>query len=151
MSFKSSLRMGNLGEAVFYMAHGDELKKEDGRRSDFSYKSSGEHVEVKTDLFDMEKTPNFFMEKWSDRDAKKLGGPWRAFDEGVKHFVYFFLPNLTYFTFDTAQLVGALEEMLPRLKPIEVPNKSWVTEGYRVPRESLKALYVEVKLKVSRE
>lgn len=150
-SFTSSLRHGSLGEALFFQAHEGELKKESGRASDFSVVATGEHVELKSDMWDMNKTPNFFFERWGDRDAKKPGGPWQALANGANHFVYFYVPSLTYFSFDTRKLVGALEAIIPSMKPTEVVNKNWITEGYRVPREKLKALYVEVKLRVSRE
>lgn len=150
MSFNTSLKFGEIGEAIFHQAHELTIGKHPGRDGDFFELATGEKVELKTDYWSMDDTPNFFFERFSDYGKQSPGGPWQAIGHGCTHFVYFYLKNLTVFRFDTATLVAALEPLLPTLKPFPIRNKTYTTVGYRVPRELLKDIYIEEKLEVSR-
>jgi hypothetical protein len=147
--FRSQLGVGQMGEAMFFEAHAGRFVRTDGRKGDFVCSLSGDTYELKTDTWDMNKTPNMFIEHLSDEAKGTPGGPWRALQDGSKFFVYMFAPNLTYFTFETAALVARMETLLPSLKPFPVQNKGYVTVGYRVPRASLADIYSEVRLTVS--
>lgn len=151
MSFKTSLRAGALGEVIFYQGHCGDLKRIDGLKGDFEFLHgdlAGQKLELKTDYYDMNKTPNLFIERYSDRVKQTPGGPWQALSHGCEWFSYFFVTNFTCFLFNTQALVDRLEHLLPTLQPVEVKNTSWVTEGYRVPRHLLKDIYTESRLEV---
>jgi hypothetical protein len=146
-NFKTSLKHGALGELIFYEAHCGEMKKEDGRARDFTYTLTGDGVELKTDLWSMEKTPNFFFERYSDKQKQSPGGPWQAQANGNKWFVYFYVSNMTYFRFETSELVECLNKVIPDIDPTDVKNSSWTTEGYRVPRDRVSHIAEEFRLK----
>jgi hypothetical protein len=141
VSFKKSLSQGNLGESIFFEVNCTNLEKLDGRNGDFISIHTGEKLELKTDFFSMTKTENFFFERFSNREQQTPGGPWRALEDGSSIFVYFYISDMTYFTFDTQALVSALESILPEFPPTEVQNKGYVTVGYRIPRARLDTLY----------
>lgn len=146
MSFKASLGVGKIGEVLYYEANLGKLEKLDGRAADFRDYLTGELTELKLDTYSMEKTPNFFIEQYSDMNKKTSGGPYRALENGCKFFVYMFVQNLKLFTFDTQKLVDRMRELEPTLSITEVPNSSWITTGFRVNRDLLKDLYVESEL-----
>lgn len=137
--FKTSLAKGQQGEQLL-MSLWPDLIKLDGFRSDFRLKSTGQFVELKSDQYDMQATPNFFIELWSDYDKKKRGGPYQALEHNSELWCYFFPKNKTLFVFDTRKLVSYLNkcEALP-LVPIY--NKGWVTMGAKISRKALEGLY----------
>lgn len=145
--FRSQLRVGQLGEVLFYKAH-EGLERLDGYKSDFK-DADGRHIELKSDLYSMADTPNYFMERYSDKAKQSPGGPWQSLKNGVNLFVYFFVPSLTYFTFDTAKLVGRLEEIEGDLAKVDVKNTNYVTMGYRVPRDLLADIAAESTIEVT--
>jgi hypothetical protein len=147
--FKKQLRQGEIGEAIFYMAHQGTLSKEDGRARDFSCALTGAGVELKTDFYNMDATPFFFMERFSNREKQSPGGPYQAQANGTKWFVYFFISHLTYFRFETEKLVERLEQVMPTCEAMEIKNDGYVTVGYKVPREALSDLYQQMTLTVS--
>lgn len=139
MSFKFSpmLRVGAVGETLFFESHCDELVREDGRLRDFSYKLSGDGVELKTDMWDMKATPNFFMERYSNVEKQSPGGPFQSLANGTRYFIYFYLSNLTYYVFDTKSLCEFLEANAHTFEEKLVENQKYSTLGYRVPREAV--------------
>jgi hypothetical protein len=143
--FDEQLNVGNDGESVF-AKHYARLKpvKSTDRKIDFIL-GDGRSVELKTDTYDMEKTPNFFMEIFGDIDAEKIGGPWRAMQDGVDLFVYFFPKNKTFFWFKTVALCRKLDELVAQqnLTPKEIRNKGWSARGYVVPRNLLKSVCIK--------
>lgn len=141
--FKDSLAKGSAGEALFHqnMPH---LKRLDGRKSDFIDEATGETYELKTDSYDMDATPNFFIEVYSDLRRKKVGGPAQALDNGTTYWVYMFRKNRTMFIFKTVELVEALKDI--KLPIVRIQNMSWVTTGMKVERNLLSNIYKEVRL-----
>jgi len=110
----------------------------DDRRFDFVLKD-GRTVELKTDTYHMQDTPNFFMEIFGNIAEEKIGGPWRALQDGVDFFVYYFPKNKTFFWFETRSLCKELDTLVAHgiLVPKEIRNAGWVARGYAVPREAL--------------
>jgi hypothetical protein len=149
-AFKSQLKLGNLGETIFYEVNCDHLMKTDGREGDFVCKETGEKTELKTDMWSMFSTPNFFFERYSDKDKMSPGGPWQALTHGCKYFIYFYVTNMTYFRFDAKDLVQVLDDIITQMKPTEIKNATYTTVGYRVPRELVTHLAEVVKLKVTK-
>jgi hypothetical protein len=147
-NFKNQLKTGDMAEAFFYQAHEGTLTKLDGRKSDFMIRETGEHIELKADMWRIEATPNLFMERYSNAETQSPGGPWRALSDGVKYFAYFYVPSLTYYMFETAPLVARLDTLIHAITPFNVRNESWVTLGYKVPRAAVCDLASETKLKI---
>lgn len=138
-NFANSLKIGKAGEAALNRLW-PELVPTDGRKGDF--KLGKDTVEVKTDSYDMDKTVNFFIERWSDIANQKPGGPWQSLEHGAKYFVYWFPKNGTAFVFETLELVTYLNTVLADYQSITIPNRAWVTVGYKIPRETLKSLAI---------
>lgn len=139
--FDTQLEIGNDGEAAFrkyYRQLGP--KKSNNRQFDFVL-DDGKTVELKTDTYDMDKTPNFFMEMFGDIAEGKIGGPWRALQDGVFYFVYYFPKNKTFFWFETVKLCKLLDQVITQmgLIPKEIRNKTWTARGYAVPRMTVSA------------
>ena len=136
--FQTQLEVGEAGEA-FLLKHCPHLSRPVKATREYDLVTTAGHsVEVKTDTYDMEKTPNFFMEYESHG---KPGGPWRAAQDGVDIFVYMFVhpfPRAFWFN-DTKSLVEALDEWKDKKRRYVhvVRNKAWVAKGYTVPREYL--------------
>lgn len=133
--FTDDLKRGKIAELLL-LELWPGLTQTDGFRGDF-ITAGGEVVESKGDYYDMQKTENFFLEKWSDVDNKKPGGPWQALEHGATLFVYLYVKNRTFFVFKTHKLLETLEAMEPTLRPVRIQNQGWVTVGYLVPRKLL--------------
>jgi hypothetical protein len=146
VSFTSSLKLGEIGQCLYYQANAGKIELLDGFKSDFRCMESGRGIELKTDYWAMAKTPNFFFERYSDKDKQSPGGPWQALEQ--ESALYFYVKDLRLFQFDTRELVTELEKITPNLKPYDVKNSTYITQGYRVPREMLKGLYKEISLEV---
>lgn len=142
-SFKPQLKVGEAGEKHFAERY-DNVTQTDGRLNDFIYQSpEGEKtVELKTDTYSMNKTPNAFMEYYSDMDKGTLGGPWRAARDKVDYFVYYYLSDGKWFWYPTAPLVKFLDKWIKGKKHKEVKNRSYMSCGYAVPREDMAHLEV---------
>jgi hypothetical protein len=144
--FNEQLGAGDSGERDFkgYYKDLEPTKSVTDLKFDFTLKG-GEKLELKTDTYDMDETPNFFMEYYSDSKNLKLGGPWRADNDSVDYFVYFFVKNKTFFWFKTKQLREFLDKYIdiyqPKVK--NVPNKGWLTQGFAIPREALDEILIK--------
>lgn len=105
-------------------------------------------VEVKTDFYDMEETPNFFMERYSDDKKFKLGGPWRSANHNTDIFLYQFINNNKVFWFsDIPELVRCLDEYVSKNNPevMRIKNARYYTLGFKIPREAVSHLYKELE------
>lgn len=149
--FSASLKVGQVGETLFFEANCDHLKREDGRARDFTDIKTGEGIELKSDCWSMQDTPNFFMERYSNVDKKTPGGPWQSLANGTRYFIYFYLSNLTYFTFEVFELCRFLEQNEDKWEAKEVENPKYKTLGYRVPRAAIEHLATISYLKVGRK
>lgn len=136
--FKDDLKRGHGGEHKFYNRFAASVTHLDGRNADFEINKTGETVELKTDYYDMNKTPNFFIERYSHDD--KPGGPWQAASKNITYYIYTFDKCGTVFVFNTNQLVRRLEKICKDLSLVDVPNTGYTTRGYRVERESLESI-----------
>lgn len=147
-NFRSSLAKGKLGEELFNK-HFPELKALNGRESDF-IAPDGTLWELKTDSYDMNKTANFFFERFSNWSKQSDGGPWQALHHGSTNFAYMFTQNSKVFIFRTADLVYHLNRILSNYEAIKIPNRGYETIGYKIPREELSHIYEEVTLEHTR-
>lgn len=140
--------VGALGETLYYNAISKDYDRSDGRAGDYKHRTDGHKMELKTDTYDMTTTENFFMEYQSDKGRAKPGGPFQAQQHGCKYYTYFYIQNLRSFTFEVDALVGKLNQLIPSLTVIEIPNTGWVTTGFKVNRDLLKDIYKEFDISV---
>lgn len=141
--FKKDLQRGQDGEAkLVEHFHLDLLPNRDPKERRWDYETrSGLKVEIKSDYWPTT-TGNFFMEQWSDVAKRKLGGPWRACQDEVDCFVYFYPKENIYFYFrDVPALVEKLNQLTEEMKSTTVPNRAWNTVGWKIPRTELEDLY----------
>lgn len=140
--FKKQLTLGDRGESLFMERYPRKLEIYPGREYDFVVKSSREKIELKTDSFNMLKTPNFFFERYSDIQSKKPGGPWRAAEDKVDIFCYYFVRfNMWYEFRDLPELIKVLDKYTEKKGMIWIKNKGWTTGGFTVPRDLLEPYY----------
>lgn len=140
--FKKQMAVGDSGEKQFCLHYAslNPVKSED-RAIDF-HLSDGKSVELKTDDYAMEATLNCFMEITSHG---KLGGPYRAQQDNVDYFVYYFIKNKTFFWFETKKLCEKLDILISsrRFKVKSIRNKGWTAEGYAIPRSELEEVLLK--------
>lgn len=139
-TFSESKKSGDAGENKFFEKFKDKLNKLDGKRGDFELKETGEKIELKSDYYDSKKTPNFFIERYSNADKKTPGGPWQSVEHGVKWYIYSFIKNDEYYVFDVNKLITKLDKILPKLEMKLIRNTGYNTGGYLINRELLKEL-----------
>lgn len=145
--FKAQIEIGNQGEAWLKTNYHQQLQKVDKLSpvGDFM-RTDGKIIEIKTDTYPIERTPNFFFEMYSNLDSKSLGGPWRAYDKGADIFLYFYVSSGVYYEFeDLHKLVRLTDEIIKtkKLRPIYIRNRGWTTTGYKIEREWVSSLYTE--------
>lgn len=140
--FDKDLQFGNDAEEVFFVTHKKKLIREDGLRSDFTLKESGDKLELKVDRFDPDKTNNIFLERWSSGKYKTRGGPYKAEIDGSKYFVYMFWKTREIFCYCTKDLVSYLDRHYADDDLVTVAKSSQGTQGYIVPRADIEHLRV---------
>lgn len=142
-SFKTQLSFGDKGERDFqeHYAHLGPVKSED-RRIDFTLKD-GKTVELKTDSYGMDKTDNFFFEVLSSTDSGKLGGVYRAYEDGIDYFVYYYSADRTFFWFDVKKLYAEVKKLIEsgEYKIKNIKNRNWITQGFALPREKFEHIH----------
>lgn len=141
-SFDKQLVVGDRGEELFLERYPTKITIYTGREYDFTCSATGKKIELKTDTYNMTKTPNFFMERYSDVNRKTVGGPWRAVRDNVDIFCYYFVRHNCWFQFNNLPaLTERLDELTAKQGLIYIKNKGWVTGGYTVKRDALEDLY----------
>lgn len=135
--FKKSLKYGQQKEKEFCEMF-PELEAMDGYIADMKIRKNGKTVDLKSDRYDLEKTGNFFIERYSY--DKVNGGVWQAAEKGIDYYVYQFPTNGYIFVFDTLQLLDVVQQYEKTFRKIEVKNTHHVTTGYLVPRELLEPI-----------
>ncbi len=136
--FSKSLKAGKAGEKAFQElaeSCGIILTQTSGRKGDFT-DETGAIWEVKSDSYDMQKTENFFIERYSNASKGTPGGPYQAQEHGCKYFVYFFPLNNIAYVFETVDLLAQLL-VTPLGNPVDIRNVGHTTIGFKVPRVSL--------------
>jgi hypothetical protein len=143
--WKTQFDKGMDGETLFQSIYtGQSLTKSETREYDFD-REDGKRVELKTDSYDIDKTKNFFIERWSVFEKKKPGSVWQSIDK-ADVFIYFFSKNKVWFEFpDIVALVAAVEDYVAEheVPLVFVQNKGYNGAGYRIPRNVLAHLCKE--------
>lgn len=140
--FKTQMAIGDIGENHFCTRYADLAPKKSVERAVDFHLADGRSVELKTDDYPMDSTANFFMEITSHG---KLGGPYRAQQDNIDLFVYYFLKNQTFFWFETKTLCPRLDTLIKsnRYKIKIIKNKGWSAEGYAIPRAEFESVLLK--------
>lgn len=140
-NFQTQLRVGNVGEKMFLSKYKDYIKSKD-LKYDF-INGKNKTVELKSDSYSMEDTPNFFMEHYGNVEKQSIGGSFRAKRDNITHFVYLFIPEKTFFWFEPISLCNYIEAKMSILKPCFINNSSYSAMGYKIPRADVEFLLVK--------
>lgn len=144
-NFQTDLARGRIGELGFLHATGGTVTPTDGREGDFIITGTNIKLEVKTDNYDLDRTPNCFLEKY--RSGNRLGGPWQSAEHGCKYFLYCFASHGVIFTFETKKLIERLDLLhdSKNLTLTDVQNPGYVTRGLKVNRDLITDLMLDLK------
>ncbi len=136
--FKEQLKEGNKGEQDFLKYYNKAIKA-----PDFSYDFDleGKKIELKCDSYSLDKTENFFIERYSDYDKLKDGSVWQSLH--CDFFVYYFILNKTFFWFKMKEFKEFLEDYIKDKSYILIKNKAWNTLGYKVNRDDCKKYIIK--------
>ena len=141
-TFKAQLEVGDRGEQLFLERYPRKIEIYPGREWDFTVQSTGEKLELKTDTYNIDKSPNFFFERFSDVYKQTPGGPWQSYSHGVDIFCYYFVRHNVWFEFrDMEALLERLNKLTENKGLVYIKNRGWVTGGYKIPRNLLEDLY----------
>ncbi len=140
--FHKDLARGKAGELAVQKLW-PELIPTDGRSGDFVL-PNGDKVEVKSDSYNHDVTPNFFIELVSNVEKGKSGGPAQAAEHGCKYYCYYYSSHNIAYIFEVADLIKQVEDYVRMFnpKPVEVRNIRWTTIGLKVSRRALKPLRI---------
>ena len=142
--WKEQLEYGLKAQEDFFEIYHKPLIAASTRAYDFKVVSSGKKLELKTDDWDHEHTPNFFFERYSVWEKESPGGPWQSRAKRVDVFVYYFARNGIYYEFgDIKQLCKVLDQIVrkEKLQLVLIKNQGYRTAGYKVRRDLLQDLY----------
>jgi len=143
--FQEQLKVGTRGEELLLEYYPEKLKIWEGRDGDF-ITESGIKIELKADSYNMDKTPNMFIEKYSDFDKKTPGSIWQAAGHGCKRFIYYFVRHNTWFECnDIPGLCKFIDDTYGHKGFILIKNKGWRTAGWAIPRTNLMPFFKEYK------
>lgn len=148
--WKEQLQVGDRGQELFaqYYPHPVTIFPE--HKADFRRVTDGALVELKSDTYSLEKTDNFFFERWGDISRTKPGGPWRARRDRVSVFVYYYVRHNLMFEFESKSLCKVLDKLTKKLSPICIKSNGWAVLGFKVPILSVLAELVRAELSKAR-
>lgn len=137
------LARGDVGEREFLATFPMWQKGEDVNRyeHDFVHSITGETAELKTDYYDMEKTPNIIVEKYSNYEKRTPGGPYRHSTE-LSLWIYYYRKNGIFIMYNPSQLIEVVDSL--RLPLVPVRNDRYTTMVQKVSRQSVQDCVVEV-------
>jgi hypothetical protein len=141
--FKEDLKTGLSWEAKFYeeisKKYPEKQIKHLNRKFEADFSIDGNKVELKSDDREF---PNFFMERFSNYQTRRDGGPWQAQKYNATKFIYWFVsPKNKYqwscYCFDVNKLVEWLDKNIYSYNFKFVKNKNYDTFGCPVPVKDL--------------
>jgi len=142
-NFKSDLAEGEKYANYFMSIFPIPLIKTSGKIEDFKTKETNETIELKSDRYDVNKTTNFFMERYSNMSKMSNGGPWQALGKS-EFFIYFFPNNNIWYIFNTKDLVKKLDILVQNKSLVYIPNNGYITGGYTIQRKALQDLFLQI-------
>lgn len=121
------------------------LTKLDGNAADY-LDEDGNAWELKSDQYPMASTGNVFLERWSDLERLRPGGPFQSFGRGAKYYAYMYAQDRVAFVYLVTDLIAYIEaqEKINALRPKYIQNKRYTTVGYAIPRADIEHLLVKV-------
>lgn len=143
-SFKKQSAVGDQGEKIFLDKYTDCIKLGVKDDYDFYDEDRGIYLELKTDTYPLSKTKNHFIEKYSDDNTYKLGGPFRC-TKPDSVFIYYHIKDDKAFFYDPIELVDIIENNFDDNDLISIRNKGYNTQGFKVPRELLKPALLHIE------
>jgi len=156
--WKKKLRQGKEGENLLIKTYPNLFRLyEEGNEYDLDIIPTDKTLEVKTEYYSIvaghpRYSPNFFMEIISDIQSGKLGGPYRAAKDGIDYFLSLFILDRAIFWFnDVPTLAQRVESLSSNFVVKNVMNEGWITQGYAMPRELFKDLFIQIPLGVDHE
>jgi|ERR1017187_2085055 hypothetical protein len=142
--FNKQMKIGNNGEDFFCECYKDRSPIKSSFREFDVIIDGNKMVEIKTDSYSMDSTPNFFMERYGDKERTKEAGPWRAKKDSLNYFCYLFIKDKTFFWFYPQELCDFLDNHINELEEKEIRNKGWSAIGFCVEREKIKHLALQI-------
>lgn len=145
---EQQISVGKEGERIFLESYPwfQYNNVKNCRAPDFIHRETGALVELKYDVSKKAKKDkpgkdgkqiNFFVERYSDRDRKTLGGPFRAAEEGVDYYVYMFKEPKRTFFYNAVKFRDITEKLIRNgryeERGIPIPNQGWTTTGFPLP------------------
>lgn len=141
-SFKAQLEVGSRGEELFLEHYPKKIIVYPERDGDFLEVYSGKKIELKSDSYNINKTENFFFERYSNIETKTPGSVWQAIGHGCDIFCYQFVRHNIWFQFnDLPALRDRLEELTAGKSMVWIKNQGWITGGFKIKRSDLEDLY----------
>ena len=136
-NFGVDLDKGESGEKIFYEKMLGDLEFFNDNEYDFTLKNNHLKCELKTDYYDLNKTSNFFIERYSNDNKKTDGGPWQSAAHGVDYYMYYFIKNDFVYIYNNKKLIKLLDKITADYPLINVRNQFYNTLGYKVDRTLL--------------
>ena len=141
--FNEQKRKGDKGELDFYKEFSPMTSWLDGVHGDVCLCNTIP-VEIKSDERSGQ-TGNFFIEKYSSKRDKKLGGPYKAVEDECTLFVQYNILEREFYFFNPENLANFTEENYRKLAVhgdigVDVPNKGYTTWGHAIPIKYLTPL-----------
>lgn len=130
------LERGDVGEQEFLQTFPTYRKVDDSQmyECDFQCLYTGETVELKTDYYDMNKTPNLIVERYSNQQKGTPGGPYRHSTD-LTYWVYYYRKNGIFIFYNALQLIETVDSLALPLVPIQ--NNGYTTGVFKVPRDAV--------------
>lgn len=142
--FYEQLKVGELGENDFrnYYPQLQPHKPKDFAKDFILY--DGSSLELKTDTYDTHSSDSFALERWC---GEKPGGPWRALQDRIDYFCYYFKRHSVFFWFNSQAICERANDYIRRFDPrlIHIPNRyndsrqtGYDAQIYLIPRSYFK-------------
>lgn len=142
-SFQKQLKSGELGEQHFIKCyHKLNPRKSSAREVDI-FINENDTVELKTDSYNPEKTPNFFIELIGSSKTGKLGGAHLAKINSITYFVYHYPMDGSFYWFRPKDLADFIDENFNKYQKREIRNYGWTSTGILLPREEVEHLLIK--------
>lgn len=132
--------MGKRGQDFFELCYKDLNPVQSNDKKYDLIINGRESLELKSDSYSTEDSENYFFEFYSNHFKKSAGGPWRAMNDGVNHFVYLYYPSRAFFWFNPSDLCPVLDWTIASMKPKYIKNRGYYTVGYAIPRSEVQDL-----------
>jgi hypothetical protein len=142
-NWTQDLARGDVGERDFLRTFplyrkGDQ---ENMYEHDLVCSVSGSTVELKTDYYDMDKTPNLIVERYSNEQKGTAGGPYRH-NSSLGYWVYYYKKNGVFLFYDAGQLVEKVTSL--NLPLLSIQNQGYTTGVHRVKRTDVEDCLLHV-------